>query len=63
MTLLQIKLGSAQGGPFEVPKTLTATNKKIRRAFVTATGKRGIHSTGIDVIPLHNFCDYLLDTK
>lgn len=63
MTLIQIKLGSTQGGAFEIPKTLTATNKKVRRAFVTAIGQREVQSPGIDLIPLKDFCDYLLEMK
>jgi uncharacterized protein len=61
MTLVQIKLGSAKGGEFPVPSALAATGKKIRRAFVTAIGKRHLHSDGINVVPLRDFCDYLLE--
>ena len=61
MTLIQIKLGSAKGGEFKIPASLNATGKKIRRAFVTAIGSRGVHAEGIDILPLKNFCDYLLE--
>ncbi|MFN7728059.1 MAG: ATP-binding protein [Bdellovibrio sp.] len=61
MTLVQIKLGSARGGEFLIPAALAATEKKIRRAFVTAIGKRQLHSDGIEVVPLREFCDYLLE--
>ncbi len=61
MTLLQIKLGSAKGGEIPVPLALAATNKRIRRAFVTAVGDRAVYSNGIDIVPLRDFCDYLLE--
>ncbi len=61
MALIEIKLGSAKGSDFPVPKTLGATKKKIKRAFVTATGNRTLHSDQIDIIPVKDFCDYLLE--
>jgi uncharacterized protein len=61
MTLLQVKLGSAKGGDMPIPAALLATHKHIRRAFVTATGDRGLHSSGIDIVPIRNFCHYLLE--
>lgn len=61
MTLLQIKLGSARGGEFPVPEALAATGKKIRRAFVTASGSRSRHNADIEIVPIQDFCDYLLE--
>ncbi len=61
MTLIQIKLGSSKGGEFKIPATLEASGKKIRRAFITAIGNRKMHKEGIDILPLRDFCDYLLE--
>ena len=61
MTLIQIKLGSVRGGEFKIPDTLMATGKKIRRAYITAVGQRSPQADGVDVVPLSNFCDYLLE--
>ena len=61
ITLLQIKLGSVKGGDIPIPPTLAKKNKKIRRAFITAIGKSRTQSDGIDIIPLQEFCRYLLD--
>lgn len=61
LTLIQIKLGSATGGEFPIPQALVATGKKIRRAFVCAVGERQAQRDNIDIIPLKNFCDYLLE--
>jgi predicted AAA+ superfamily ATPase len=61
ISLMQIKLGSARGGEIPLPSELVATNKKIRRAFVTAIGDRGLHPGGIDIVPLRDFSDYLLE--
>jgi len=61
ITLVQIKLGSTKNGEIPVPAALVATNKKIRRAFVTAIGKRGVGPGEVDLVPLKDFCDYLLE--
>lgn len=61
MTLIEVKLGSAKGHSFPIPSALSASNKKIRRAVVTASGKRGVLPDQIDIVPLKNFCAYLLE--
>ncbi|MDZ4677626.1 MAG: ATP-binding protein [Oligoflexia bacterium] len=61
MTLLQIKLGSTRSGELQIPAALASANKKIRRAFVTAVGKRGLEADGIEIVPLQDFCQYLLE--
>jgi predicted AAA+ superfamily ATPase len=61
MTLIQIKLGSTRGGEIPLPAELSSTNKKIRRAFVTAVGERTIQAGNIELIPLKDFCAYLLE--
>ena len=62
MTLIQVKLGSTKGSDFSVPAALVATGKRIRRAFVTATGKRHTDRDNIDIIPIRYLCDYLLES-
>lgn len=60
ITLIQVKLGSTQGGQFPIPKALAEKNKKIRRAFVTAVGEARSTPEGIDLLPVSDFCKYLL---
>lgn len=62
ITLIQIRLGSARGSEIPIPSALLATGKKIRRAFIAAVGERGHHPGTVDIVPLKNFCDYLLET-
>jgi predicted AAA+ superfamily ATPase len=61
MTLIEVKLGSANGHGLPIPSALSASNKKIRRAVVTASGKRGLLPDQIDIVPFKDFCAYLLE--
>ena len=61
MTLLQIKLGSAQGKDFSIPEALIASNKKIRRALVSAVGSRSKASKDLEIVPLKDLCAFLLE--
>jgi predicted AAA+ superfamily ATPase len=61
ITLIEIKLSSGKGGEFKIPETLQATNKKIRTAFVTASGSRSFFKPNLEIIPIKYFCDYLLE--
>lgn len=62
MLLVEVKLGSAKGSPFLIPPALSSTSKKIHKAFVTASGSRGLQHDQTDIVPFKNFCKYLLET-
>lgn len=61
ITLIQVKLGSHRDKDFPIPDALARQNKKIRRAFITAIGERRLDSDAIDIVPLKNLADYLMD--
>ncbi len=63
ITLIEIKLGSARGTDMILPSALTAKGKKIRQAVVTAIGTRSALQEGIEVIPIRDLCDYLLEVN
>lgn len=60
--LIEIKLGSVPSQNFPIPEALRVSGKKILRAFVLATGQRQTLRDQVDVIPLKDLCDYLLET-
>ena len=60
IAFIEIKLGSTLGGELSIPSSFANSTKKIYRAYVNASGTKFKQADGVDIVPISEYCDYLL---